>query len=118
TKGFRVLEAIDGSSALELIRGDDEIEAMVLDLTLPGISSRRIFEDARSLRPDIKIILTTAYGREMVESTFNGLHVEHFLRQPFRLAELSGMLKSQEPSPASATSPDELKARVHGQSDL
>src|SRR4029077_7182372 len=38
-RGFSVIEARDGSSALELIRTrQDHIEAMLLDVTLPGAS--------------------------------------------------------------------------------
>ena len=41
--GFCVIEASDGSSALELFRAHkDEIDLMLLDVTLPGISSRKL----------------------------------------------------------------------------
>jgi hypothetical protein len=51
-KGFGVLEAIDGSSALELVRAaHHEIDVMLSDITLPGISSREVFEQAQRLRP-------------------------------------------------------------------
>src|SRR5260370_40704743 len=37
-KGFLVIEAIDGSSAVGLVRAHkDEIEVMLLDVTLPGV---------------------------------------------------------------------------------
>ena len=50
--GFQVIEANDGSSALELIRThDDEIDLMLLDVTLPGVSSREVVEQAASRAP-------------------------------------------------------------------
>jgi two-component system, cell cycle sensor histidine kinase and response regulator CckA len=93
-KGLRVIEANDGSSAFELVRThEDVIDVMLLDFTLPGASSREVFEEARELRPDLKVILTSAYSRETVETSFSGLLIEHFIRKPFHLVDLMGLLQ-------------------------
>jgi PAS domain S-box-containing protein len=92
--GFRVIEANDGSSALELIRTcDHEIDLMLLDVTLPGVSSREVVEQARVTRPNLKVILTSAYGRETVEISFAGLRVDYFIRKPFQIADLMSLLQ-------------------------
>jgi CheY-like chemotaxis protein len=92
--GFRVIEAIDGSSALELVRThEDDIDLMLLDVTLPGVSSREVFEEARFRRPKLKVILTSAYSRETVDASFAGLRVERFIRKPFQIVDLMGMLQ-------------------------
>jgi PAS domain S-box-containing protein len=93
-KGFCVIEAIDGSSALELVRAHkDEIDVMLLDITLPGVSSKDVFEEARHMRPDLKVILTSAYSRETVNATFAGLAIEGFIRKPFQMVDLIGLLE-------------------------
>jgi CheY-like chemotaxis protein len=93
-KGFAVIEASDGSSALEQVRAHaDEIDIILLDITLPGISSREVFDEARRLRPGLKIILTSAYSRETVDASFAGLQFESFVRKPFQLAELIRLLQ-------------------------
>ncbi len=93
-KGLGVIEAFDGFSALELVRAHkDEIDVMLLDVTLPGMSSREVFEQALQLRPDLKIILTSAYSRETVDASFAGLRIESFVRKPFQLAELLQQLR-------------------------
>jgi CheY-like chemotaxis protein len=52
-RGFSVLEACDGSAGMELIRAHkNDIDVVLLDVTLPGLSSREIFEEARRIRPD------------------------------------------------------------------
>jgi DNA-binding NtrC family response regulator len=94
-KGFTVIQASDGSSALELIRAVYRpIDAMLLDITLPGVSSREVFEEANRLRPDLLVILTSAYSQESVAASFNGLAIEHFIRKPFRASDLIGLLQS------------------------
>jgi signal transduction histidine kinase/CheY-like chemotaxis protein len=93
-QGFRVIEAGDGSSALELIHAyKDEIDVVLLDVTLPGVSSREVFEEVRRVRPNLKVILTSAYSRETVDASFAGEAIEGFIRKPFQLVDLIGLLQ-------------------------
>jgi two-component system, cell cycle sensor histidine kinase and response regulator CckA len=93
-RGLLVMEAGDGSRALELVRSyKDEIDVMLLDITLPGISSRAVFQEALQLHANLKVILTSAYSRQVVDASFTGLPVEGFIRKPFRLADLVGSLQ-------------------------
>ena len=93
-RGFSVLEACDGSEAMDLIRARaNDIDVVLLDVTLPGISTREILEEAARIRPGLKVILTSAYGKETV-SSFLGLRVERFIRKPFQLAELVDELQN------------------------
>ncbi len=92
-RGFSVVEAGDGTAALECLRAAEQsFDAMILDLTLPGVSSRDVFEQARRLRSELKVILTSAHSKETVDSTL-GLPVEHFVRKPFRVAGLIELLE-------------------------
>jgi PAS domain S-box-containing protein len=92
--GFRVIEAIDGSSALEVVREyKDEIDLMLLDVTLPGRSSREVAEEALLRRPNLKVILTSAYSSETVDTSFAGLRIERFIRKPFQISDLMSMLQ-------------------------
>jgi len=94
-RGFSVMQASDGSAATELIRTHkDDIDVILLDVTLPGRSSRQLFEEAQRLRPGLKMILTSAYGKETVSASFPGLRVERFIRKPFQLTELVDELQN------------------------
>ncbi len=92
-RGFSVLEASEGSAALGLIRArTQEIDVLLLDVTLPGVSSREILEEVERLRPGLKVILTSAYGKEGVTALFAGLRVERFIRKPFSIGDLLKLL--------------------------
>ena len=92
-RGFSVLEASDGSAAMDLIRTRaNDIDAILLDVTLPGVSSRAILEETGRIRPELKVILTSAYGKETVNALFAGLRVERFIRKPFPLGDLVQLL--------------------------
>jgi DNA-binding NtrC family response regulator len=88
-RGFSVIEAGDGSVALELIQTHNgEIDVVLLDVTLPGTSSRDVFEEVVRIRPDLKMIVTSAYDKGTVDTYYSGLRVNHFIRKPFHLDDL------------------------------
>jgi CheY-like chemotaxis protein len=86
--GFMVVEARDGSEAMEALRAHKgQFEAVLLDFTVPGTPSVEVFDAARRIRPDLKVVVTSAYSKETVDATF-GLRAPDFVRKPFRLGEL------------------------------
>jgi two-component system cell cycle sensor histidine kinase/response regulator CckA len=88
-----VLEAADGTTALSLIRKHyRDLGAILLDITLPGASSPDVFAEARRLRPDLKVVVTSAYGRTKVDECFPGLEIDAFIRKPYRLKELAALM--------------------------
>jgi len=92
-KGFSVLEASDGSIALDAIRTQKEhIDVLLLDISLPGASSREVYEEARRLRPNLHLIITSAYSKEMAEASL-GRTVERFLRKPFGVRDFIKMIR-------------------------
>jgi PAS domain S-box-containing protein len=87
-KGFAVMEAADGNAAMDLVRGQrDDIDVILLDVTLPGISSREIFEEAQR-GGKLKVILMSAYSKDTVNTSFSRLRIDRFIRKPFRLDDL------------------------------
>jgi CheY-like chemotaxis protein len=65
--GFEVLEAADGTCAIDLLHSNgDKIDVVFLDLTIPGASSREVVVEAVRARPDIRVVLTSAYSEEMI----------------------------------------------------
>lgn len=61
-QGYRTLEAGDGASALEFLRAGDHIDLLVTDVGLPGMNGRQLADQARELRPALKILFITGYA--------------------------------------------------------
>jgi PAS domain S-box-containing protein len=92
---FSVLEAADGTAALSLLRAHKgAIAVVLLDITLPGGPSSEVFAEARRLRPDTKLVLTSAYGPQKLDECFPGMMVDAFIRKPYQLSELVGLVRS------------------------
>lgn len=93
-KRFKVVQAGDGSAAMELIRTHkNHLDAMLLDVTLSGDLSREVFQEAGRHRPEMVVILTSAHSRETVARSFEGFAVEHFIRKPFPIDDLVSLLQ-------------------------
>jgi CheY-like chemotaxis protein len=93
-KGFAVVEAGDGSAAIDRLRGhQDNIDIILLDMTIPGASSREVITEAQRIRPDTKVILTSAYSREMATASVDTPQIRGFIRKPFRLDDLVQLLR-------------------------
>ena len=66
---------------------------ILLDMTIPGASSPEVFTEAQRIRPEIKIILTTAYGREAAAPSFDAPQLKGFIRKPYQFADLMQLLR-------------------------
>jgi two-component system cell cycle sensor histidine kinase/response regulator CckA len=88
---FSVVEARDGSEALETIRKyKNPIDILFLDLNLPGAPSREVLEEAKRLRPEIRPIITSAHSEDTASLQ---ARVERFLRKPYRLRNLVELVR-------------------------
>lgn len=63
-------------------------DLLITDLKMPGITGFTLVEVARSLHPDIKVILMTAFGSREVQNEAKNLNVEGYLTKPFPTAQL------------------------------
>jgi two-component system response regulator HydG len=60
-EGLATLSASNGTEALELLR-KPEVSVMVTDLMMPGMDGQELLKAARTIRPDVEVVLMTAYG--------------------------------------------------------
>jgi signal transduction histidine kinase len=97
-KGLFVLQASDGFGALDVIRAHKgRIDVLLLDVTLPGASSREVYSESKRLRPQMSVIVTSAKPEEMAAASLS-TNIDRFLRKPFRLGDLLGTIREVLPS--------------------
>jgi two-component system, cell cycle sensor histidine kinase and response regulator CckA len=92
-KGFTVITAANGETGLDLFRTSAlQVDVVLLDLTLPGISSREVLGELRRIQPDLKVIITSAYSQDWAQTTLGGQHPWLYIRKPYQLSQLAGLL--------------------------
>ena len=60
--GHRVVEAADGSSALDILKADDQLDVLIADFAMPGMTGTDLADKVREVRPDLGILLVTGYA--------------------------------------------------------
>jgi PAS domain S-box-containing protein len=82
----------DGAAALELLRDNADIVAMVTDVVMPGMGGRELAERARELRPDLPVLFVSGYTDDTI--LLQGIAAEEVspLRKPFSSRGLLGAL--------------------------
>lgn len=85
--GFEVLECADGARARERL-GLAELDLVLLDVVLPGVSGLELLGEVRRTRPGLPVILVTARGAE--EDRVRGLRsgADDYVVKPFSSTEL------------------------------
>jgi PAS domain S-box-containing protein len=92
--GFGVLQASNGSAAIDLLRAHEaKIDVVLLDITIPGASSIQVLTEAAQTRPDIRVVLTSAYSQELLVRFRSLSQVCDFIRKPFELTDLVQTLR-------------------------
>jgi CheY-like chemotaxis protein len=88
--GYNVLIAHSGHEAITIYSGKkDEIDLVVQDMIMPGMSGVETFYALKNINPAVKVILSSGYViNQQVENI-----MEHgcraFIQKPFRMEELS-----------------------------
>jgi CheY-like chemotaxis protein len=85
--GFEALEAGDGAEALSVLQKNPDIGILLTDLGLPGMNGRQLVEEARRLRPDLKVIVASGYSTEAQAGGRPDGEIAH-LTKPFDLGQL------------------------------
>jgi PAS domain S-box-containing protein len=87
-QGYRTRHAADGPAGLRIL-SEESIDLLLTDIGLPGMNGRQLADQARELRPDLKILFMTGYAE-------NAANAEGFLQpgmdmitKPFDLGHLS-----------------------------
>ncbi len=94
-EGYEVKEAQCGYDACAFVRRE-EVDIMILDVGLPGISGLEILKSIRQLGRDIPVIVLTGHNNfeTTVEAMRNGAF--DFVTKPFKLDELLLKVKTAE----------------------
>lgn len=101
--GYRVLEAHDGLSAVRLLEREDvRVDLLLSDIVMPRMSGWELARQARRLRPELPVLFTSGYPRD-IESSGADVKGVKILAKPFTRRDLAGAVQtSLQPSQVAA----------------
>ncbi len=90
---FEVVTADDGASAVELVRAS-AFDAVLLDLTMPGMTGVDAFRAMKHICADLPIVVTSGYSRQQTAAQFGSRDIDAFIQKPFLPSELERALQA------------------------
>ena len=84
--GYRVFDTFNATDALKLLAEHPEISVLLTDVSMAGMSGMELAHKARTVRPDLRVVLTSGRGNLQVAEPFR------FLSKPWRAGDLDKIL--------------------------
>ncbi len=92
--GHTVLTAASGREAVRVYRERPaEVDAIMLDLTMPEMDGEQVFREIRAIRSDVPVLLMSGHSERQAGERLAETRNVAFLQKPFRLASLSARLE-------------------------
>jgi signal transduction histidine kinase/CheY-like chemotaxis protein len=83
--GYSVLEASNGIEALQHASGHEgEIDLMLTDVVMPGMSGQKLRGAIRELRPGLRVLFMSAHPKDSVLQPGVDAGIEDFVQKPFQ----------------------------------
>lgn len=92
--GYTVLAASNGDEALQIFeQNPDTISLVVLDVIMPGMNGKKLHDNLKRIRPDVKVLFASGYSAEHLHKK-GVIHEEvNLLPKPFSPHVLLGRVR-------------------------
>ena len=85
--GCNVLTASKGQEAIEIFK-KNEVDFVVLDMQMPGMSGYEVYHQLKEIQPQVKILLASGYTEYQSEKRLKSIGFDGYLQKPFTLKRL------------------------------
>ncbi|MBX9775147.1 MAG: response regulator [Xanthobacteraceae bacterium] len=89
--GYHVLEAGSGGAALDLLANENNIDLMLIDFAMPGMSGAELARRIRSQRPSLPIVFVTGFADR---TALAGVSESHIVSKPYVEDELTEKVRA------------------------
>lgn len=92
--GYKVLEASNGRTALDLLQSHNDVALLFTDVVMPeGLDGRQLAEEAVRRRPGLKVLYTTGYTRNAIVHNGRLDAGVNLISKPFTFRELASKVR-------------------------
>lgn len=92
--GYNVIESADGEDAVVKIRTCvNHVHLLLLDVILPKIDGKSVYEEIRKIKPDIKVLFMSGYTTDIVQKHGIFENEFNFLQKPVMPHVLLGKVR-------------------------
>lgn len=92
--GYEVLTARSGQEAIDFYEANmDKIDAVILDMIMPGMGGGEVFDALKKIDPDVKVLLSSGYSVDGEATEILKRGCKGFIQKPFDIRALSKKLR-------------------------
>ena len=92
--GYRILEAVDGPAAVEMLAAHPDVELVFTDLVMPGgMTGYDVARHVQETYPETRVLLTSGYAEELMNGDKLSERGLKLLRKPYRQATLTDAIR-------------------------
>ena len=89
SRGVRVLTANDGPEGVTCFREHaDEVDVVLLDMTMPGLGGEEVFREILSIRSDARVIMSSGYSEQDTLERLDDERMVGFVPKPYTAQSL------------------------------
>jgi CheY-like chemotaxis protein len=93
--GYRVRQAEDGQTALDILQQGDPVDLLFTDLIMPnGMSGQDLLRSARAQRPGLKALFTSGYSASFIAARGDADQSVPLLNKPYRKQKLAEAIRN------------------------
>jgi PAS domain S-box-containing protein len=63
--GYKVLRTTDPKEGIDIFKENPQVDAVILDVVMPHMDGKEVFQVLTQLKPDVKVILSSGYSKDL-----------------------------------------------------
>jgi two-component system NtrC family response regulator len=82
-EGYEIVTSEKAQEALRMIQEAD-VDLVLTDMKMPGMTGMELLEEAKKIKPEVPVIMMTAYGTIEMAVEAMKKHAYDYITKPFR----------------------------------
>jgi len=92
--GYTVLPVMGGQEAIDIFEKNcDNVDLIIMDMIMPGMSGSETFDRLKEIRPDVKILLSSGYSIDGQATKILRRGCDGFIQKPFNMNQLAEKIR-------------------------
>jgi PAS domain S-box-containing protein len=92
---IKCMTACNGGEGINLYKENKgNICFVILDIEMPGLPGDKVYDVLKELNPAVRILVTSGYSQEYLETNVFRRKIDYFMAKPFQLNQLSHKLNT------------------------
>jgi PAS domain S-box-containing protein len=91
--GYKVLSARNGKEALEVLDNNKEIDMVILDMTMPDMGGKSVYQKMKRKKMEPKVLISSGYSDSVLGEKSFAKKVDGFLQKPYQIEDLAQKIR-------------------------